>query len=167
MTASIFNSPSVSLSAVNLYNTLTLNIHRMSSNTTYTTKRKRGGIYKFRHRDMHPGRGSCEEKLKQHCHMFAVTQIGDDYCTGFMLTTSAAYPDNFKMRPGDFAIGYNIEYHEPGGSYFLTAPLQKVHELETKLVGMLTPEGLDYIEKNAKGSPMTWIDYVTATCKGQ
>lgn len=139
----------------------------MSSNATYTTERVRGGIYKFRHQDMHLGRGGCEEKLKQHCHMFAVTQVGTDYCTGFMLTTSAAYINNLKMRPGDFVKGYDIEYREPGGSYFLTVPLQKVHELETKIVGMLTPEGLNHIEQNAKGSPTTWMDYVRSTCKGQ
>lgn len=99
--------------------------------------------------------------------MFAVTQVGDEYCTGFMLTTSAGYPDNLKMRPIDFVKGYNFDYYEPNGSYFLIVPLQKVHELETKLVGMLTSEGLDYIEKNAKGSPMTWAQYVLATCKGR
>ncbi|GAA4509370.1 hypothetical protein GCM10023172_42780 [Hymenobacter ginsengisoli] len=128
----------------------------------------RGGIYPFRHRPLYPDWArplkSCEDQLTQQCALFVVTQVEDDVCRGVVLTTAPGCQPTIKLRPGDVVEGHSFP---AAGAYFLTVPLHQVWELEPKQVGTLTPPGLAYMERNAHGPAVTWVDYVSAVCERQ
>ena len=136
--------------------------------------REKGGIYRFLKADMYPPRAkskgirpavTCSDRIKQHRHAFVVTEANQDYCTGFMLTTSSTeeYADNEILDAKYFSKNSDFQSHK-NGSYFLTVPLTKMHELETTHVGTITQEGVEYIKSRQKGLPVTWEEYVRATC---
>jgi hypothetical protein len=139
----------------------------MESQRLYTTERVVRGIYKFHPDAIYPKGGKrivdCEDKLKEHCHSFAVIAVDGEYCTGVMLTTSAGY-GNIKMDPKHFELDYPFGFHETKGSYFVNQALQKVHEL-AELVGILSDSGFKKVSGSIEGPSITWREHVQNTCK--
>ncbi|QNE42084.1 MULTISPECIES: hypothetical protein [Hymenobacter] len=139
----------------------------MSIQRLYTTERVVRGIYKFHPDAIYPKGGkrimNCEDKLREHCHRFAVIAIEGEYCVGVMLTTSAGY-GNIEMAPTHFEAGFSFGFHEKKGSYFVNQPLQKVYEL-AELVGMLSADGFRKVSDRMHGPPVTWREHVQNTCK--
>lgn len=128
-------------------------------------KRIIGGIYEFLKDDKVYTKksDSCVVKLTSHCHAFAVLEINDVYCKGFMLThaTTKDFPEHQLMKKGHFVKGWKFQFD---GTHFLRVPLVKMNSLGTIQVGMLTEKGLKAIASSPLGEERTWDQYIAEYC---
>lgn len=128
---------------------------------------QRGKIYKFRKQSERPSKRkytSCKERMTAERHAFVVAHPGEFDCQGFMLTTASRLPNNEELPSKYFVKGLDYDSH-PKGSWFLTIPLQKVNDLDVYEVGMLTEDGMLFIESRAHEEMMTWPDYISRVCR--
>lgn len=124
-----------------------------------------GGIYEFLKAEKVYTRknDSCAAKLASHCHAFAVLEINEVYCKGFMLThaTTADFPEHQLMEQKHFIKGWKFQFDK---THFLRVPLVKMNSLGTLQVGMLSAEGIKFINSSALGQEITWDQYISEYC---
>lgn len=131
-------------------------------------RRQRLGIYEFSEEFKNwPNwkEKGCLALLDSQYHYFAVLDITEEYCTGYMFSTKLL-EGNVIMRAGDFKPE-GFPFQTP--TYFLSVPLKKFHYLKTKSepVGWLTTDGEQHIQKNARGPVKDWEQYVYEYCQGR
>ncbi len=114
-----------------------------------------------------------DNKLRGYIHPFAVIKKENDKVLGVMLTHGSkdkSITNNVKMKKEHFEEGFTFEFHDKnhtkGQTHMAQIILDKSiitrENLNEKIEGRLTPEGLAFLKEKTDGMDyIEWIDYET------